>query len=121
MFCLASIKDAWYLRTKNGGCGEQLRSLEHQLSMYVLSLMLSFSSFIQLSTNGHIIQMPYHDLLSFRGESIKISFLYFFLKKMYLCEYDSCMHGCSQRPEKGVDPRELELHIVMSYHVDAGN
>lgn len=63
--------------------------------------------------------MPDRDSLSFRGGSIKISFLYFF--KMYLRECVSCMHGCLQRPEEGVDPLELELQIIMSYHIDAEN
>lgn len=89
--------------------------------MCAFSLRFSFSSFIQLSTNGHATQMPYHDSLSFRGGSIKISLLYFFFFLLYLREYDSCMHGCPQRPEEGVDPLELELQIIMSYHVDAGN
>lgn len=75
---------------------------EYRQSLSFLSFFLSFPLFFIL------------DLL------IVFCVHVFFFLPAYLSVYPVCA-WCPQRPEVVTDPLELELQMIVSLHVDAGN
>ena len=80
------------------------------------------------SDTEHAYQLAPHgllNLLAFLSLSISFKVLSFYL--LYVCEcYTTCLPvhfsvWCLQRPEESTSSLELELQVVVGYHVDDGD